>query len=260
MDEENTVIEPEVQETEEVEQIEEQVEEQPEQKKDNLDQWKSKNQKRIDKLTANNYEKESKIAALEAKLDTFISLQQPQQQVQTGGRPDPDNFETTEDYNEALIDYKVEQRAQRFETDRKQTQAQQEKYTQEQEIKTSFAKRQEIAMEKYDDYLEVAGNPDVLVSPEMKDNIMDSEMSADLMYYFGNNPDEAKKLLNLRGKQLTRKFGTIEASIKKPTQKKKTQAPAPISPIKGSKNSSGVKDINKLSTTDFMRLRNEGKL
>lgn len=73
----------------------------------------------------------------------------------------------------------------------------------------------------------------VSVKPELADEILSSEKSALLQYHLAKNPDKAKELNALSGRELAREIGRLEARVHLPTPKKATEAEAPPSTVKG---------------------------
>jgi len=229
------------------------------QEEDGQEKWKNKIQRRFDMLTARNHEKDSEIATLKAQVQTMMMMGQAQQQAAPNGPPNPDNFETTEAYVDALTDYKMDQKLSQFQEkskadERKQTEAQR-KAT----IEQNFSQAVQTASGRYKDYLEVVNNPDVFVSNALLENVKESDMAGDLLYYIGKNPSEAQRLSGLNGSAVAREVGKLEAKLAAPQQKKITKAPDPIPANRGaSTNTPGTSDLSTASPEDIYNRLNKG--
>lgn len=191
----------------------------------------NKTQKRIDQITKEKHEARAeaeywrKVATGEIVPPKQQEITQP---VQTG-KPQLENFETYEDYTEALTDWKIDQR----EAD-KQTKAEQRTIAEKrQTVAEANAARIEAAKETYDDYDDVTANLSSIMVPQVTIEAMqESEVSADLFYYLGKNLAEAKRLQTLSIPAQLREIGKIEAKLeKKPAETKRiSKAPTPINP------------------------------
>jgi hypothetical protein len=54
-----------------------------------------------------------------------------------------------------------------------------------------------------------------------------------LQYHLAKNPDKARELNQMNGRELAREVGRLEARVHLPTPKKATEAAAPPSQVKG---------------------------
>ena len=144
--------------------------------------------------------------------------------------PDSDDFETTEDYIRALTKWTVKQAR---EEDAKEA----SRVSQEHEGKEAFD-RFEVQAEKlraiHEDFDDVLQLP--VFSKEMQYALIDSDVGAELAYYLGTHPAEAKRLSGLTQGRMFKELGKLETKFTTPvTPPKKgvTAAPDPISPVKG---------------------------
>lgn len=110
----------------------------------------------------------------------------------------------------------------------------------------AYAEREEDARSKYDDFEQVAYNPNLPVTDVMAQTIKASDLGPDLAYWLGSNPKEADRISRLSPLLQAREIGKIEATLAaNPPQKKTTSAPAPISPVTARNVKTGI-----LDTTD----------
>jgi hypothetical protein len=73
----------------------------------------------------------------------------------------------------------------------------------------------------------------VNISPALADEIMSSDKSALLQYHLAKNPDKARELNALSGRELAREIGRLEARVHLPTPKKATEAAPPPTEVRG---------------------------
>lgn len=79
----------------------------------------------------------------------------------------------------------------------------------------------------------VSAARDVTVKPEVIEEILASQKSALLQYHLAKNPDKARELNGMTGRELAREIGRLESRVHLPTPKKATEAEAPPSVVKG---------------------------
>ena len=135
--------------------------------------------------------------------------------------PPVDQFESVEAYAEALADRKAEERLQQREVQRQQ-----------QEVLSAYQEREEQARDKYEDFEQVAYNPNLRITNAMAEAIQSSDAGPDLAYYLGSNRKEADRISRLSPLVQAKEIGRIEAKLaSEPVTKKTTSAPAPIAPV-----------------------------
>jgi hypothetical protein len=110
-----------------------------------------------------------------------------------------------------------------------------------------FAGREAEFKETVDDYNTVAHNPELPITPEMRDVVMESDQGPQLAYYLGNNPDIASKLSQMSPLSMAKEIGRIEATKLVTPASSTTNAPAPPPKISGSAPSTTVKASNAAS-------------
>ena len=156
--------------------------------------------------------------------------------------PPADQFESPEAYAEALAVRKAEELI-----------AQRELQKQRAQIEDAYAEREEEARGKYDDFEQVAYNPQLRVTDVMAETIKASDIGPDLAYWLVSNPKEADRISRLSPLLQAREIGKIEAKLaSEPPQKKTTSAPAPISPVSARAVNPGVTDTTDPRSTQTM--------
>lgn len=130
-------------------------------------------------------------------------------------------FESVEQYAEALAAQKAEQLLQQRELERQQT-----------AILESYHDKEEQARDKYEDFEAVAYNPSLKITTVMAQTIQASDVGPDVAYYLGLNPKEADRISRLSPILQAKEIGKIEAKVaSSPPVKKPSNAPAPIQPV-----------------------------
>ena len=127
------------------------------------------------------------------------------------------------------------------------------------EIEETFAQREEEARSKYDDFDQVAYNPNLRVTDAMAETIKASDLGPDLAYWLGSNPKEADRISRLSPLLQAREIGKVEAKITaEPLQKKTSSAPEPIRPVTARAVNPGVTDttdprsVKTMSTSEWI--------
>ena len=156
--------------------------------------------------------------------------------------PPIEHFETPDAYAEALAVRKAEELL-----------AQREFQKQQAAIEDAYHEREEEARAKYDDFEQVAYNPQLRVTDAMAETIKASDMGPDLAYWLGTNPKEADRISRLAPLLQAREIGKIEAKLgSNPLVKPTTSAPAPISPVTARTSGSSSYDTTDPRSTKTM--------
>ena len=182
-----------------------------------------------ERLRQERQELENRVKELETKLSP-----QPVQEIEP--EPDPSQFNDAIEYAKALAEYKVEEKLRERDQQEMARKAQEEQTRKQAE----FAKRMEVAKAEMPDFEEmIASAGDVQVSAPVNEAILESEVGPQILYYLAENPDFARSLSSKSLVTQVREIGRLEATLAKTNGKKepvakKSNAPAPISPIKAS--------------------------
>lgn len=189
--------------------------------------------------------------SLEAQLKELQTKGQPTAEPKVESEPKPEQFTDMYEYQQALIDYKVDQRL--MEEKQKEINAKLE--AERQKVINTWAKRVEAAKAEIPDFEDMVGSADVAVSNEVRDAIFESEVGPRVLYHLAENPDIAEKLNGMTVTAALRMIGKLEAQFE--TEKKteelkpvvtKSKAPAPINPLRSSANG---RDVNLTSDGQF---------
>lgn len=170
------------------------------------------------------------------------------QHVTDKGDLRPEQFESTDKYAEAL----AEQKARELIAKREQSRIQSE-------IVEAYHEREEDARNKYDDFEQVAYNPNVRITDVMAQTIQASEIGPDLAYFLGSNPKEADRISRLQPILQAKEIGKLEAKLasEPPKATKTTNAPAPIAPVTArstnqSYDTTDPRSIKNMSTSEWI--------
>ena len=131
--------------------------------------------------------------------------------------PPPDQFDSVETYAKAYAEQMLRER---------EVQKQRSEYVE------AYHDREEDARGKYDDFEQVAYNPNLRITTVMAETIQTSDVGPDVAYYLGSNPKEADRISRLSPILQAKEIGRIEATlVSNPPVKKSSSAPTPISPV-----------------------------
>lgn len=201
-------------------------------------------QERINELTRKRREAEREAERLREELKEK-SQTQPTQYTD---RPKLENFQTTEQYEDALLDWKLDQL--RKEEDQKR------RAIDEEQALSKFNQQAKKLREIYEDFDEVVEQP--VFSPVMRDTILRSEDGAMVSYFLGRpeNAETADRIRRLSPREQIYELGKLETKIKlAQTTKKTTAAPDPIKPVGITGGS--VIDESKLSDDEWFKREQE---
>ena len=147
----------------------------------------------------------------------WAKMQAPSTPVTPVTPPSLDQFGTVDEYAEARAEQIL------------QTRQQQARHS---EIVSAYQDREEDARDKYEDFEQVAYNPNLPITTVMAQTIQASEIGPEVAYYLGANPKEADRISRLEPMIQAKEIGRIEAKlVTDPPVKKSTSAPSPISPV-----------------------------
>jgi hypothetical protein len=162
---------------------------------------------------------------------------------------DPNDFESAQQYAEVLAEQKAQELLAKREAARQQA-----------EIVEAYKDREEEAREKYEDFEQVAYNPNLPVTDHMAQAIQASDIGPEVIYYLGSNPKEAGRISRLPPILQAKEIGKIEANLaSNPPVKKTSTAPAPLAPVTATRSSSSPKrdttdprSVKEMSTSEWI--------
>lgn len=167
-------------------------------------------------------ELEDRLTALE-KGNQPVKVEDPDQE------PQPSEFTDAFEYARALAKYAADnalKNRDKIETERK--------------LNEAWKSKVEAAKSEIPDYEDMVASSDITVSDQVRDAILESDNGAKILYHLAENPEIAEKINSLSVISALREIGRIEAGFEKPVEVKpvvkRSNAPAPITPIRGGTN------------------------
>jgi hypothetical protein len=206
----------------------------------------------------------SKLRDLEAKLAErdkgVASPQGRQEEAQPAdsreqdapGKPEALDFDTDEEYQDALIEWKLEQR----DLQRQAAQARAEHVKAYNARVAELKKLPEYA--DWDDVFESLKADDIRLPASFAEALNTDPHAAELSYYLAKNAKEAKRILALAPVAAIRELGKISARFDKAPEDKKppvSKAPAPPRPVSSSKSAASEKSADAEDFTDYEKRR-----
>jgi len=218
-------------------------------------------EERQQQLNQQIWEKRETERRIEEKLQRVeAATQQLESKMASQGKPKPnaDDYESYEDYTEALTDWKVEQKL--LEREAKQKTPKQEEVPVA--LQNYGMKRQE-AMSKHKDY---EFHEKVVTTTigrlgdkaqEVSALIIESDHSTEIVQYLGGNMKELDRISKLSPLSIAKEIAKIEGKMSTP-RKKKPGAPRPPSHLKGGSGQSNVTSTQKgISAEEWIKRRNK---
>lgn len=138
--------------------------------------------------------------------------------------PDPSDFEEYEEYEKALEEFK-KPKAEPEPKEKKPS-----------AYDKRVAEMTEDGREEYEDFDTLVTAPDLALTQDLLNEILDTDNPSDTLYYLASNKDLTKKVSSMDAKGRAKELLKIEIKLEdKPVvpQKKVTTAPEPINPLNG---------------------------
>jgi hypothetical protein len=221
--------------------------------------------RKIDKLTARvNAERERAERAEMLLAQKAAGDKAPEPKVEAkipDGEPQADQFETYQEYVNALTDWKVEQKFKAREEAEKKTALERE----QEKLFTSHQERVKSFAEKTKDFQDVMESVDhIPVSVTLQDIILNSDNGPELMYTLAKDPENFERIAKLGPIAAAREIGRIESKINHDAKtseepkitKQVTNAPKPIAPI-GSGTGTVKKSPDEMTLAEYTAWRSK---
>lgn len=239
----NEVVEPVVEEVVEPVEAQEEVAEEGEEdeNQDDLQERKPRvrnAQARIDQLT-----REKNDARREA--DHFRRLATATAPTPPAGastKPTSDQFDDYGEFVEALTDWKAS------DVLRKAAEK-----THGSIREDDWSSKVEAAKSTLTDFDSVVGSSEIPIADHVRDALLEADRGPELAYHMATHPDYAERLNGMSASRAAIELGRLESTLDAPVIKRASNAPAPITPIRGGPT---VKvDLNKASMDDYITER-----
>jgi DNA repair exonuclease SbcCD ATPase subunit len=200
----------------------------------------------------------SKREELETRLKALESQAAPRQEQSRDEKPKPDQFVDAFEYAEALADWSAENAVMRARQEDIEKKVQEER----QKVIATWNTRLESTKSELPDYDDMVASSDVVVSDQVRDAILESEVGPRILYHLAENPEIADKISKSSLITALREIGKLEARFEKTEPKEvktvavKSKAPAPISPLKGTSSEQAViTDTDKMTYAQYKAMR-----
>jgi hypothetical protein len=221
-----------------VEPVENQETKEPEQTEtteddENSDSLPNGVKKRIDKVTRQKYEAIAESNRLKAELEQLKAQFAPKQEA-----PDISQFDTLDDYIEAVAEYKY-QNNMLYEQEKNVERAIEQRVAREWTAKVE--KVRAVAPDFDEAFANVA---EITFAQSTLDAVAGHEKGAEIAYLLGKDPVKAYQIASLPPMQQLMAIGEIAAKTNLTRPKTVTNAPPPVKPVSGK---SSIVDPNSLS-------------
>jgi hypothetical protein len=198
--------------------------------------------KRIDKITRQKYEAVAEANRLKAELEQMKAQIAPKQEA-----PDISNFDTFEEYSDALAEYKYQQKIQQAQNQQsQQTQAQKNA----QEWVSKVEKVRSVAPDFDDAFSNVAN---IEFAPMALEAVAQHPKGAEIAYMLGKDVSEAYRIAALPPSLQLMAIGEIAAKTSLPKTKAVSTAPKPVKPV----NSGGTSNAPPSDMDEWVKWRNQ---
>ncbi|HKE24978.1 MAG TPA: hypothetical protein VKB88_21600 [Bryobacteraceae bacterium] len=215
-------------------------------------------QRKIDRLTRDNEWLKAQLAAVnQAKLTHAPPEAEPPKPAEPPGKPKLHDFPTLEAYQEALTDWKLDQR----EAQKKAEAIQAEARTAEEKLQTEWSSKTEAARGNHPDYDEVVQATPYPVGPGVmpaRQALLEDEAGAEILYHLATHPDELQRIAQMQPVSAIREIGKLSAMFAQTStagnpKPKVSGAPKPPPPLSRPSPGSTKRDIHDehFARTDF---------
>lgn len=212
-------------------------------------------QTRIDELTRARREAEREAEYWRVRAQGTDTAKPPAQDAAKSEPPVRENFRTQEEYEDARVDFKVEQRLNREKAETAQLQQVNEKTN-------TWVSKLEEARKATPDYDTVMNNAELPVANHVAELLFEHDKGAEIAYHFAKNPADLTKINEMGATKAAFRIAEIATSLKGsapasdpvPTPAKKTtSAPPPARTI--GQGRSTTPQLADLSMDDYVKQR-----
>ena len=200
---------------------------------------------------------------LEQELRAIKSQAAPKQEQSRDEKPKPDQFVDAFEYAEALADWSAENAVMRARQEDVEKKIQVERA----KVIETWNKRLEDTKSELPDFDDMVASSDVVVSDQVRDAILESDVGPRILYHLAENQDLAEKISKSSLITALREIGKLEAKFEKTEPKEvktvaqKSKAPAPISPIKaGTSEQVIITNTDKMTYSQYKAMRQSNRI
>jgi hypothetical protein len=206
-------------------------------------------QRRISELTADKRFLQDQLAHYQQLIQQTT---QPQEQAkpQAEQAPKIEDYGNLQDFIAAQASYEAKRIVEGTLSEQRKAEIEHRRQQENHEVTKKAAERLEKARVKYDDFDDAFGSAAPL-SEYMSEFIIRTEDGMDIAYYLAKNPSESERIARMDEFNAALALADVRTKIKLPV--KKTNAPPPITPVKGA--SKAEKDPSEMSDEEFAEWR-----
>jgi hypothetical protein len=171
--------------------------------------------------------------ALENRLKALENRESPK--ADTNSEPQPSQFTDAFEYAKALAEFSAEKAL----ADRDRQDAERKASEARDQVIQAWAKRLDATKAELPDFDEMVQSADVMVSDQVRDAILESDVGPRILYHLAENPEFANELTAMSIQKALKELGKLEAKFEKtePEVKSKSvaarsKAPEPIKPLR----------------------------
>jgi len=199
--------------------------------------------KRFDKVTQRAKEAEARSVELENRLKEYEANATPQQEpvrATIEGKPQASQFNDAFEYAEALAEWSAENALKQRDAEEVQRKARKA----QDKVLNNWNEKIAKAKTSMPDFDRMVQSSTTVVSDEIRDSILESDVGPQLLYFLASDENFAKKLTEMPLVKALREIGRLEARFEQEDKPKakankesvsRSTAPSPIRPLTGGK-------------------------
>ena len=158
-----------------------------------------------------------------------LQQQATPKQVNVDEEPQPSQFQDAFEYAKALAEYTADKRIE----DMKRQEAEAKVAAERQKVIESWTQKVEQAKAELPDFDDMVASSDVVVSDDIRDAILESDVGPKILYHLAENSEFAKKVAGMSSRAALKEIGKLEARFEaKAEPVVKSKAPAPVTPLR----------------------------
>jgi hypothetical protein len=170
--------------------------------RDEAGRFKSKIQKRIDELTHARH-------AAEREAARWRAIAEGTQKATPA--PQAHEFASDEEYQAALLDHRIDERARQQAAANAKQAAEQYQQDAESTIDATYDQRAQEAAARIPDFVDVVSKADIQITHDMLKALKSSAQGPDIVYELAKNPAEAQRIASLPAAQMFMELGALGA-------------------------------------------------
>jgi hypothetical protein len=179
-------------------------------------------------------------------------------------KPKESDFENYSEYLEAYADWKVDVKLRQKEIEQATSAQKASQESENRRLKELHDSTIERGEQKYDDFEDVAMKTGEMLqakglrfSAAMVNSLVEAENAPDIVYFLGNNLDEAERIARLPAFAQAKEIGKLEDKLLAKPKKQISKAPEPINPVTSGKASNDTVLSDDLPLDEWVRRRNK---